>query len=54
MPILAQDGRVLGTFGTYFRQPREPRPEERSFVESLAQIARAVIERAATPAPSPV
>jgi hypothetical protein len=36
VPILAQDGRVLGTFGTYFRQPREPRPEERSFVEPLA------------------
>ena len=31
--------------GTYFREPRKPRPEERSFVEALAQIACEVTER---------
>ena len=45
MPILGDGGRVLGTFDTCFRESRQPRPEERTFVESLAQIARAVIER---------
>lgn len=45
MPIVGADGRVLGTFGTYFREPRKPRPEERSFVEALAQIASEVTER---------
>ena len=44
VPIVGEDGRVLGTFGTYFREQRKPRPEERSFVEALAQIARTAIE----------
>lgn len=52
VPIVGGDGRVLGTFGTYFREQRKPRPDERSFVESLAQIARTVIERARAVAPS--
>ena len=46
VPIAGRDGRILGTFGTYFREPRRPRPDERSFVESLAGIAAIVIERA--------
>jgi GAF domain-containing protein len=45
MPIVGDGGRVLGSFDTCFRESRQPRPEERKFVESLAQIARAVIER---------
>ena len=53
VPIVGGDGRVLGTFGTYFREPREPRPDERSSVESLARIARMVIERTRSLIPSP-
>ena len=53
VPIVAEDGRVLGTFGTYFREQRKPRPEERSFVEALARIARTVIEKARSAAPLP-
>lgn len=53
VPIVGSDGRVLGTFGTYFREPRRPRPDERSFVESLAHIARMVIERTRSLIPSP-
>jgi GAF domain-containing protein len=49
-PIVSADGRVLGTFGTYFRNPRRPRADERSAVEALARIARAIIEE---PAPKP-
>ena len=44
VPIVGSDGRVLGTFGTYFRERRSPRAEERSVVEALAQTARTVIE----------
>jgi two-component sensor histidine kinase len=45
-PILARDGRVLGTFGTYFRTRREPDATERRLVETLAHTAALAIERA--------
>lgn len=45
MPIKARDGRVLGTFGTYFRQKREPTALERQVVEILARTAALAIER---------
>lgn len=47
MPIKAQDGRVLGTFGTYFRDRREPTPHERELVAQLAPLAAAALSRAA-------
>jgi GAF domain-containing protein len=43
-PIKAADGRVLGTFGTYYRDQREPSPSERRNVEALAATAAAVID----------
>jgi GAF domain-containing protein len=43
MPIKDQDGAVLGTFGTYFRQSREPTPQERRHVEKLAGAAARVL-----------
>jgi signal transduction histidine kinase len=45
MPIKARDGRVLGTFGTYFRERRDPTAQERRSVEILAQTAALAIER---------
>lgn len=45
MPILARDGRVLGTFGTYFRECRAPNKLERQAVEILARTAALAIER---------
>ena len=39
MPIKDANGRVLGTFGTYFRQRREPTAEERQVVSLLAPLA---------------
>lgn len=45
VPILARDGQVLGTFGTYFRECREPRKLERQAVEILARTAALAIER---------
>lgn len=45
-PILARDGRVLGTFGTYFRVRRGPTTFERQLVETVAHTAALAIERA--------
>jgi PAS domain S-box-containing protein len=45
MPIVAADGRVLGTFGTYFREKRGPTKLERQTVEILARTAALAIER---------
>jgi len=39
MPIVDASGTVLGTFGTYFRQRREPSLDEISGIEGLAAIA---------------
>jgi signal transduction histidine kinase len=47
-PIMARDGRVLGTFGTYFRTCRGPSPAERMAVEILSRTAALAIERART------
>jgi PAS domain S-box-containing protein len=44
MPITARDGRVLGTFGSYFRERREPSAAERQTVEILARTAALAIE----------
>ena len=47
-PIKDAEGRVLGTFGTYFRTRREPTQREREVVAQLAGIAaEALIARAA-------
>lgn len=45
MPIIASDGRVLGTFGTYFREKREPTELEKQTVEILSRTAALAIER---------
>jgi GAF domain-containing protein len=51
MPIKSADGRVLGTFGTYFREHREPTAQERTIVGALAPMATQAIEaRAPVPA----
>ena len=44
-PIKASDGNVLGTFGTYYREQREPSAAERRNVEALAATAATVIAR---------
>ncbi|MCA1603595.1 MAG: PAS domain S-box protein, partial [Acidobacteria bacterium] len=45
LPIVAADNRVLGTFGTYFREKREPTKLEQQTVEILAKTAALAIER---------
>ncbi len=48
MPIVSSTGCVLGTFGTYFRERREPDPRERELVAVLARTAALAIERRQT------
>lgn len=44
-PILASDGKVLGTFAMYYREPREPTPEHMDLVGFVTRSAALVIER---------
>jgi GAF domain-containing protein len=45
VPIKNPEGRVLGTFGTYFRERRAPAAAERTSVERLAAAAALVLAR---------
>jgi GAF domain-containing protein len=50
MPIKStQDGRVLGTFGTYYRDTRHPTEQEKAAISTLASTAARVLERASAP-----
>jgi GAF domain-containing protein len=50
MPIKsAADGRVLGTFGTYYRELRQPSTSEIAAVRALAALAALAINQAAPP-----
>src|SRR6478735_29398 len=53
MPIKSSLGRVLGTFGTYFQQQREPTADEREAVHELAGAAALAIEATGTRAAQP-
>lgn len=44
MPIKARNGSVLGTFGTYYRTPRQPTEREVEAVRHLAAAAARAIE----------
>ncbi len=44
-PILTEEGNVLGTFALYYREPREPLPEDWDLLEGMAQLVRVLIER---------
>ena len=44
MPIKNREGKVLGTFGTYFRKQRSPSEEEVNAVKILANTAAKVLE----------
>jgi PAS domain S-box-containing protein len=45
IPILASDGRVLGTFAMYHKQPREPVESDLELVEFVTRTASLIIER---------
>jgi PAS domain S-box-containing protein len=48
LPIIASDGRVLGTFAIYFSETRSPKSHELEIVEQLANFAAIAIERKQT------
>jgi PAS domain S-box-containing protein len=44
-PILASDGKVLGTFCIYNRETRSPNPHDLGLIEKATDLARVAIER---------
>jgi formate hydrogenlyase transcriptional activator len=44
-PIIGQEGRVLGTFGMYFREVRNPSQDEVRLIAYASQVAGIAIER---------
>ena len=44
-PILASDGRVLGTFATYYRETRSPNLQEDNIIDQITNLASIAIER---------
>src|SRR5467141_2400105 len=44
-PIMSHDGRVLGTFGMFYREVREPGPDEIQLIDYASRIAGIAIER---------
>jgi signal transduction histidine kinase len=44
-PILSNDGRVLGTFALYYREPRAPTDEDVGLIERATHLAGIAIEQ---------
>src|SRR5437899_1969548 len=44
-PTISHDGRVLGTFGMFYREVREPGPAQIQLIEDASRIAGIAIER---------
>src|SRR3984893_946159 len=44
-PIMSHDGKVLGTFGMYYREVRHPGPDEIQLIDYASRIAGIAIER---------
>src|SRR6266850_4414399 len=44
-PIIASDGRVLGTFAIYAREPGRPTPQQQNIIEQITDLASIAIER---------
>jgi two-component system sensor kinase FixL len=45
VPIRSSCGRVLGTFATYYREPRSPTLQEQDVIQQVAQLANIAVER---------
>jgi len=45
VPIRAADGRVLGTFANYYREPKEPTERDTEVISMVAQTTAIAIER---------
>ena len=49
-PILSSEGRVLGTFAIYAREPCSPTPQHHKIIEQITHLAAVAIERNRTQA----
>ena len=45
MPIKNNEGKVLGTFGTYFRENRNPSETEVNSIKTLAEAAAVILDK---------
>jgi PAS domain S-box-containing protein len=43
-PIISSEGKVLGTFAMYFREPRSPSPQDLNVLEQVASLAAVSIK----------
>src|SRR6266478_2986433 len=43
-PIISSEGKVLGTFAMYFREPRNPSPQDLHLLEQVASLAAVAIK----------
>src|SRR5215510_6886323 len=43
-PVLASDGRVLGTFAIYAREPSSPTPQQHNIIEQITNLTSIAIE----------
>ncbi|HEY8681748.1 MAG TPA: EAL domain-containing protein [Rhodanobacter sp.] len=43
-PVFGSHGQILGTFAVYYREPREPRPEELQSIDRMLPLAGIAIE----------
>src|SRR3981189_279075 len=44
-PIRSSEGKVLGTFAIYYREPRSPTAQEHGLIEQITHLASIAIER---------
>ena len=44
-PILSSEGKVLGTFAIYYREPRRPSAQEHNLMEQVTDLASIALER---------
>ena len=44
-PILSSEGKVLGTFAIYCREPRTPTPQQHEIIEQITDLASIALER---------
>jgi PAS domain S-box-containing protein len=47
-PIFSSGGRVLGTFATYYREPRSPSQQEHNVIERITHLVSIALEREQT------
>ena len=44
-PIFSSEGKVIGTFAMYYREPRSPSPQEQDAIRHVTHLAGVAIER---------